>query len=224
MNSPALRGYSPFELLLSVYIIVVVVIASVLIYSNHHVVTQLTTPNNYAEVTKQNSAGSTAKPKSDPVPTKYVRQTVSAHDFKVSLMFDPNSYAILSYTPNQTGSNGVTLPNTGNDEVDIVGNPIGSSNQIIISVIKNAPSEASLLSPTADPSLGIVSSFQASIMGEPYTVYGYGNSVPGAILNVEVGSSWYTLRIDNYVRGGADDTTPISTSVEQTIVNSVEID
>jgi hypothetical protein len=217
-----LGGYTPFELLLSAYIIVVAVIASALIYANHHDTIVATTPN-YAAVSKQDKAGSRTKPKSDPIPTKYIRQTVSGHDFKVSLIFDPNSYAILSYTPNQVGTNGIAIPGTGGDAVDIIGNPIGSSNQIIISVTKNAPGTA-LLSSTTDPELAQVSSFPATIMREPYTVYGNDGSIPEAMVNIKVGASWYAFQIQNYIRGGANGTTPINTSVEQIIMNSIEIE
>lgn len=215
------KGYTTRELMLSGYIILVIIIAIVLIISDHNTISKITNGNT-ATITKQNGSTSTSRPKSDPVPTKYVNQTVSGHDFKVTLMFDPNAYAQVDYHPNQVAPNG-TVTLLGNDEVDIIGNPIGSSNQVIISVVKDAPSNGGIITPKEVSRLELVNVFTATIMGTPYIIYGYTDSVPGTIVNILVGQTWYTIRIDNYTSGGVNRTTPISATVERIIMNSISI-
>jgi hypothetical protein len=216
-------GYSKFEVGLATYIICALLISISLLVYNQSEVKHALTPN-YTTKTTASGKVSKSAPKSDPAPKKYAIQTYTAHDFKVSMNFDPNSYAIINYSPDLPGPNGTVHANTANDEVDIIGNPLGVSNQLIIAIMKDSPDSDRLYSPTTDTMLGIVPAFNAVIMGHTYIVYGYSDASPGSgtIINIPSGQLWYQIRIENYTHGGAKEL-PISTTTEKAIMESIEI-
>jgi hypothetical protein len=88
---------------------------------------------------------------------------VHGHDFQVSLKFDPNAYGFVDYVPNRANSGGIQIPNTGTDDLYIVGKVVGSSNPLVVTVM---PTTAGLLSPKTIPYLGLVSAFSTTIMGK----------------------------------------------------------
>lgn len=215
-------GYTSYEVGLATYITCALIIAVSLLVYNQAEVQHALTPH-YTTKTTANGTVSKDAPKSDPAPSTYTLQTYDAHDFKVSMKFDPNSYAVIDYVPAQIGDNGKAIAGSSNDEVNIFGNPLDSTNVLVVEVTKDPANSDGLLSPTTDPELALVADFNTSIMGKPYTVYRVDSTVPEVLVNIQAGQTWYWIQIGNYTRGGANADTPIGQTTVQTILQSLDI-
>jgi hypothetical protein len=217
------HGYSNFEIFLSVYIILCLLVAIILLGFNQVTISRAFSPH-YAQKSSANSSANEENSSYDPAPTSYSIQTYSAHDFKISADFDPHSYALLDYSPAQTNASGASIPNTENDGIDIIGNPLDIKNEIDISVTKDGSNGAGLISTVNDPNQGYVAAFKATIMGQSYAIYTVQSSVPVVLVNLQVAKSWYFIKITNYNKGDTDVSRSISRTTETTILQSLKID
>ena len=209
-------GYSTFELLMAAYLVCAIVLSSYLIYQNH--LKTVAAGSDYASTSVQGHTQRKGQPKSDPAPSKYVEQTIYGHGFQVSLKFDPNAYGLIDYTPNLV-SNGKAIPNTSVNQLYIIGNPLGSTNQLIITIDPTSAPLTDLRGAYA--SQGPVL-FSTTVMGKSYTISN-SNSYNDVDVDVKAANgSWYNVTIQNYIHGGARNV-PINITVEQAILRSMKI-
>jgi hypothetical protein len=208
-------GYSSIEKALAGYV-VLITIATTLVTFNLY---SATSPSSSAPgiITYANGQTSPPAPGVDSPPTAYVQQTVSAHDFKVSLNFDPNSTAhIVYYAPHAVGGS----TTRGFDGVGIGGNLLNTSTQILISVDREGASGAI----TADcPTPGAAGaaptlSFTATIMGQPTTICG---PFEGVDTSFNAGAYQYHLSFTLPVQLGTP--TPATSAALQSIASSIKV-
>lgn len=184
---------------------------------------------NYANIIYQNGEASTGKPKkSDPAPLTYISQTVSAHDFKVTLLFDPNSFATLDYRAPKTVGNETIQANDG---VVIAGKQLKTNDLITIRVARldNDTSTANINPSVCKSSTdfsttnqGTILIFNATVMGQLSAVCQFSNSASAATMYINPNNSWYLVQFST------SKNLPISStdtsSVIKTIANSLTID
>jgi hypothetical protein len=208
-------GYSPLELALAGYMIILT-IATGLVTFNLHSTTTAPSSSGQSIITYANgSSGGT--PGIDSAPSAYVEQTVSAHDFKVSLNFDPDSTATVNYFPLQTVG-GSTNP--GIDAIDINGNLLHTTTEVVITVQKEGAAGAITMDPRSCQTAGGVPSlnFKATIMGQPTSVCGV---LPKVLTLVNAGGVQYQLVFS--VPQLADAAAPTTSAALQAIATSIKI-
>jgi hypothetical protein len=188
-------GYSTFEIVLAGYLVLLIVVSGVLIVSSYRNAAAVTTPNN-AKILYQSGAAS-GSGTSDPAPSRYVAQTVVAHDFTVTLSFDPHSSAVIDYQPSRQ-VHGYTI--SGVDEVAITGDQLHSSSKLTVEVSKLGPEgTVGSINPTvcrqadAPVTSDWVPLFDASIMGQSSLVCGF-SGYTAASAYFEAASTWYFLQ------------------------------
>jgi hypothetical protein len=165
------RRFSALELGLAVYIILITVGFGALTWHSYRTVS-VSTPSAQATIVYADGAHSTG-PATDPAPTTYVEQTVSAHDFTVSLRFDPNSSAVVDY---HTAGTVGTLPVPGLDRVAITGDQLNATSQVVVTVNRLGPTGTAPTDVAPCPPPGHVDPIDVSV---PVTVMGQSTSVCG---------------------------------------------
>lgn len=146
-----------------------------------------------------------------------MQQTVSAHDFKVSLNFDPSSTAnIVYYAPHAAGAS----TTTGFDGVGIGGNLLNTSTQILISVDREGASGAITGDCPTPGAAGAAAnlSFTATIMGQPTTICG---PLDGVATSFNAGAYQYHLNFTLPQQLGTP--TPATSAALQSIASSIKV-
>ena len=213
----AQKDSSSFELILAVYVVLLTV-ATALVTLNLY---STTTPSSGTQglITYASGSSGPHTPGVDPPPPAYVEQTVTAHDFKVSLNFDPNSNANLDYhAPLSVGG---AAP-VGVDGVDIGGNLLRTSTPVLITVNREGSPGAIKMDTASCQTPGAAGvapnlSFTATIMGQSTTACGVFNAV---LTFFNAGAYQYELRFSLPEQFGS---LPATSATLQSIATSVSV-
>jgi hypothetical protein len=196
------KAYTPFELVLAGLIVALMVISGdITLHASSAGANGLA--SNLANVTS--TSGRTAPPGSDPAPSAYGPLTVHAHDFTVTLNFDPNATAVVDYVPAQTIDTTVFTT----DGVNIIGNELHSTTGVLITVLRLPVAVGDYACPTP--------AFTTTVMGQS-TVVCQGQGTTGMELDVVTGGSRFQVQL-----ASPKSPTPISPSVVQMIADSLKI-
>jgi hypothetical protein len=207
-------GYSTFEVALAGYVILMTAAYGVLTFDAYRATT-VDTPSNQAPIVYQNGSRSQG-PASDPAPTAYVEQTAYAHDFKVVLSFDPNSWASVTYQPSRTVG---TLVVPANDAVNISGDDLNSTDQVTITVVDLGPQPTGVPNPAACPVNDLL--FKTTIMAETAAVCGFTGANPLALATFRTGDNWYKVEFLSMPRSGVQP--PLNVPTLETIASSLKV-
>jgi hypothetical protein len=177
--------------------------------------TTVETPLNQAAIVYQNGSRSQG-PASDPAPTTYVEQTAYAHDFKVLLNFDPNSWASVTYQPPRTVG---TLVIPANDAVNISGDDLSSTDQAMITVVDMGSQPPGVTNPATCPINDLL--FKTTIMGEAAAVCGFNGANPLALAFFSTGGHWFKVEFASILRSGVQP--PLSITTMEAITTSLKV-
>lgn len=185
---------------------------------------QATAKAEFGQITYQNNNNnSPAGSLSDPLVASYSTELIQAHDFSLSLNFDPNYSATIRYAAPFT-SKGVTTPEK--EYVYITGNELDTADKMTVNITKVGKSSGGV-DPTmcSDPNSnaptdqGINLLNYATVMGQKVAVCGFNEESTSVTAHFKAGGEYYS--VDFVTTEGLSST--YSSSV-QSILNSIEID
>lgn len=141
-------------------------------------------------------------PKNDPVPTQYVSQTITEHDFKVSLSFDPNANSNVLYQPSVV-TDGKTIP--ASNDVVLTGNELSTTDKMTVEIEEmNSGADLNNLNQTQCPATnsnlqGSILIFDSTTMGGQTAFCSFDTQDTATTAYINTNSSWYMVRFETTV-------------------------